>query len=181
MGLVFECYVYLVGTDKEREGLNAHFEAKTQVSIVEKKAIIDRFGLPFAFFVASSALIMSRGKNNLPMFYMSLVDEYYGLSNAGFENRAAYKAGLPLKGYKRLKKRELEKYKAKTEAAIKTGLVIGVEDNYNKQYRVTRIDANKPGAFTNANRCVGAVSIIPANIDLTKETEISRPFRESIR
>ena len=96
---------------------------------------------------------------------MSLFDDYFGLSNRGFHNRALYNAGLSLKCYKSLKQTALDEFKAETDEAIERGLVIAHGDNFNQQFWVSRVDANRD-LLTNANRCVGGLSIIPKQIDL---------------
>jgi len=102
VGLIFECYYYLHGSEIDRQLYLRHDTEKTQVSDVTKLRILKRFSLPFAFFVASTALIRTRGKCNNPMFYASLVDDYFGLSNQGFTARHFLNAGLSLKAYKKL-------------------------------------------------------------------------------
>ena len=62
-------------------------------------------------------------------------------------------------------KAALDEYKAETDEAIERGLVVAHGDNFNQQFWVSRVDANRD-LLTNANRCVGGMSIIPKQIDL---------------
>lgn len=103
------------------------------------------------------------------MFYLSLIDDYHGLSNRGVQVRAAYNTGLAKKPYNKLKNSELEDYNDKTERALRRGLAVGVADNYNQQYWVSRVDAAQQG-LQNSNRCVGAVSLVPQEIELKRDS-----------
>ena len=167
VGLIFECYYYLHGSEIDRELYLRHDTEKTQVSDVAKLRILKRFSLPFAFFVASTVLIRTRGKCNNPMFYASLVDDYFGLSNQGFTARHFLNAGLSLKAYKKLKATKLETFKSKTEDAMKKGLVVGGADNFNQQYWTSKIDVSKT-PLMNFNGCVGGVSLVQNAITMPK-------------
>ena len=165
VGKIFECYYYLACTERERKVFRAHCEAKTKMPERAKKTTLRRFSLPFAFFVASLALSRSRGKNNTGMFYLSLLDDYHGLSNRGVQVRAAYNTGLQRQVYTRIKKRALAQYQVRTEEALTQGLAVGVADNFNQKYWISRVDADK-AALQNRNRCVGAVSILPQTLNV---------------
>ena len=108
-----------------------------------KQKILKRYALPFAFSIACLALTRTSGKSNIPMFYVSLLDDYYGLSNHGFEVRDAFKCGLSRKTYKHIQGTKFQSFQAKTEEAMKNGLVVGGADNFNQQYFTSRIDLKK--------------------------------------
>ena len=121
MGILFEAYYYLHSTDRDRNKYEQLFNDHKTTDAKQKAVILKRFAMPFAAHVASLALTRSRGKCNTPMFYISLVDDYFGLSNRGFVNRAACNTGLSLKAYKRLKKLKLESFQHSTEEAMRKG------------------------------------------------------------
>ena len=91
-----------------------HIEEKTPVCPDEKTILLARYILPFSLFVASLALSRSRGKTNKPLFYLSLVDDYHGLSDR-VEVRAAYNTALKRKAYNTRQKKELDLYFERTE------------------------------------------------------------------
>ena len=168
VGLVFEFYYYLAATRKDRKQFQKHADEKTKVGHDEKTKILQRYALPFAFFVASMAVSRSQGRNNKPMFYLSLIDDYHGLSNRGAQVRSLYNTGLAKKPYNKLKDSALSDYNDKTQDALSKGLAVGLADNYNQQYWVSRVDATQQG-LQNSNRCVGAVSLIRQDVKLNPE------------
>ena len=111
------------------------------------------------------ALLRTNGRANKPMFYISLIDQYHGLSSRGVDVRAAYQSGLSRKSYKGMKEEALRTYTAKYQEAIRKGLGVGVADNYNKQYYVSKVDAKQQG-LQNENRCVAALSVIPDHLEI---------------
>ena len=167
MGAIFENYYYLHSSKDAQQEFKSKYDRDEQVDQKQKDAILKRHAYPFAFYVASLLLIRSRGKTNTPMFYMSLFDDYFGLSNRGFENRHVYNAGLSHKCYKRLKQKALNEYKAETDEAVAKGLVVAQGDNFNQKFWTTRVDATRD-LQRNANRCVAGVSKIPQQVDMAK-------------
>jgi hypothetical protein len=97
------------------------------------------------------------------MFYLTLLNDYHGLSNRGAEVHAAYHLGLPRKAYTRIKARAFEKYARATTKAVSQGQAVGVADNYNQKYWIARVDAAQQG-LQNRNRSVGAVSVLPKSL-----------------
>ena len=111
------------------------------------------------------ALMRTGGKAHKPMFYLSLIDEYHGLSNRGVDTRAAYKTGLSRRTYKKSKQETLRNYRTHIDDSIHKGLAVGVADNYNKQYFLSKVDCKQKG-LQNENRCVAALSIVPSNLEI---------------
>ena len=163
VGAIFESYLYLACTEKERKSFRAHYDAKTKMPEQQKTKLLKRYSMPFAFFVASLALSRSGGRNNKPMFYLTLLNDYHGLSNRGAEVHAAYHLGLPRKAYTRIKARAFDKYARATTKAVSQGQAVGVADNYNQKYWIARVDAAQQG-LQNRNRSVGAVSVLPKSL-----------------
>ena len=133
----------------------------------EKGKILQTYSLPFAFFVAQAALSRSAGKNNLPMFYMSLIDNYHGLANRAVQVRAAYNSGLALKPLKKLKERAQELRAMQTREAIQHGLVVGAADNFARQYYLSKIECKRQ-VVQNVNRSAAALSVVPIELDLLR-------------
>ena len=129
VGLIFECFYFLHGSEDDRKMYLEHHTNRTFCDDQTKSKIIKRFGLPFAFTIAFQALMRTRGKCNTPMFYISLLDDYFGLSNQGFQARDTFKTGLSLQTYKHLKEVKNQELLAKTEEAMRNGLVVGGADN----------------------------------------------------
>ena len=133
----------------------------------EKRKILQTYSLPFAFFVAQAALSRSAGKNNIPMFYMSLIDDYHGLANRAVQVRAAYNSGLALKPLKKLKERAHELRARQTREAIQHGLVVGAADNFARQYYMSKIECKRQ-VVQNVNRSVAALSVVPVELNLLR-------------
>jgi hypothetical protein len=102
------------------------------------------------------------------MFYVSLLDDYHGLTNRAFQIRASYNAGLSKKAYNRMKDLAVAEQKRKTDDAISQGLAVGFADNYNQQYWLSHVVSKLQG-LQNRNRCVGALSLLPQTLNLTKD------------
>ena len=167
VGLIFECFYFLHGSEDDRKMYLEHHTNGTFCDDQTKSRIIKRFGLPFAFTIAFQALMRTRGKCNTPMFYISLLDDYFGLSNQGFQARDTFKTGLSLQTYKHLKEVKNQELLAKTEEAMRNGLVVGGADNFNQQYFTSKVDARKT-PLVNFNGCVGGVSLVPVELKMPK-------------
>ena len=165
VGRLFEIYYYLFSTDTARKRFLQKVQEDKTTTAEEKSKILQTYSLPFAFFVAQAALSRSAGKNNLPMFYMSLIDNYHGLANRAVQVRAAYNSGLALKPLKKLKERAHELHALHTKEAIQRGLVVGAADNFARQYYMSKIECKKQ-VVQNVNRSVGALSVVPVDLNL---------------
>ena len=101
------------------------------------------------------------------MFYLSLIDDYHGLSNRGVNLRASYNAGLAVRPYKRKMETALNSYQTQTEWEMSKGLAVGTADNYNQQYWLSKVDSKRQ-YLQNFNGSVAAVSLIPKPLDMSK-------------
>ena len=164
VGILFEAYVYLHGTERDRKLYDDLILESKTLDEQRRSLLLRRFAQPFAAYVASLALTRSRGRCKTPMFYISLVDDYFGLSNRGFVARAHCNMGLSLKSFRLLKKIKLETLKQETDEKMHKGLVVGGADNFNQKYWLTHVDVTKVPLVL-ANRAVGGLSILPRNLD----------------
>ena len=162
VGRLFDIFYYLSCSHKERERVQNNYQQDIPVAADIRAKMIKRYSLPFASFIATMALMRTKGRAKKPLFYMSLIDEYHGLSNRGVATRAAYKTGLSKRTYKTCKEEAMRSYRIHIDDAIQKGLAVGVADNYNKQYFLTKVDAKEKG-LQNQNRCV---SIVPSSLEL---------------
>ena len=176
--MLFEVYYYLATAPLDRKEYCKRALENSPYSDDEKGIILQKFGLPFAFFVASMALSRSAGRTKKPMFYLNLLDDYHGLSNRAVDARASYNTCLKLKHYKREKSKLIEESTAATKTAIDEGKTVAVCDNFNQRYWVSRVDAEKAG-LQNRNRCAAGVSLltrsISPNLDSAALTSLPRP------
>jgi len=165
VGRLFDIFYYLSCSPKERKRVQHNFDQDIPVAADIRAQMIKRYCLPFASFIATMALMRTNGKAQKPLFYMSLIDEYHGLSNRGVATRAAYKTGLSRRSYKTCKEEALRNSRVHIDDALSKGLAVGVADNYNKQYFVNKVDAKQRG-LQNENRCVAALSLVPSSLEL---------------
>ena len=166
-GQLFEIYYHLACNKKSRNAIQNNFNTNTPVNEEKKASIIKKYGMPFAFYIATMALLRSRGRNNQAMFYISLLDEYHGLSNRGRDTRAAYNTCLSRSAYSKRKREALNSYKVHVDLALQKGLAVGVADNYNKQYYLSKVSATQQGV-QNENRCVAAISVVPHSLEIKR-------------
>ena len=138
VGILFEAYYYLHGTERDRKIYDTFYIDNKMVDQQYRDLLLRRFAQPFAAYVASLALTRTRGRCKTPMFYISLVDDYFGLSNRGFVARAHCNMGLSLKS------------------------IITEEDQVGESEAgnwLTQVDATRPPLIF-ANRAVGGLSIL---------------------
>ena len=176
VGILFEAYYYLHGTERDRKIYDTFYTDNKMVDQQYRDLLLRRFAQPFAAYVASLALTRTRGRCKTPMFYISLVDDYFGLSNRGFVARAHCNMGLSLKSFRLLKKIKLESLKQETDEKMRRGLVVGGADNFNQKYWLTQVDVTRPPLIF-ANRAVGGLSILPLNLEFKTGCKRLTPFR----
>src|SRR5690606_9980672 len=129
--------IFSLPPEKRERSLKIMLTIAQKVTHDEKNKILEHYSLPFAFFVASIALSRSNGRTNKPLFYLSLLDDYHGLSNRAVQVRAAYNTGLAKNLTKTQRHNALSDYNEKTQQALRRGLEVGVADNYNQKYWVS--------------------------------------------
>lgn len=74
---------------------------------------------------------------------------------------------MPLRTYDRRLAKEQNKYGTRLEQLRKLGQVVAVTDNFNQQWWLTRIHAEAELPYAQANRSVGALSVLRRPVDLS--------------
>lgn len=159
-GILFECFILGHAKSNAVRILRENLNGNTICSEEEKEWFLSLYGLPF-FHHTVLWMAQINQKCTAPLGYLTMMQEYRGLSSTGRHLASGMGACLPTRTYADYKRKAVRAYNDFVDDLYDRNQAVMVCDNYNHNYRLEGISLAAERPFVSINVIVNAAQQLP--------------------